>query len=203
MNHASPAGDSDVLRAVSDSMSGVPLAPAPDLADVQARGRAHRRRRVIPTAAGAGTLAAGAALAVTTLLPAGPQPATQLAAWTVARQSDGKIVVTIRELRDPAGLQRTLRADGVPASVTFLNDPNPNCLEYTPTDMAVGVGAVASLPSPRSRQHVFVINPATLPQGVGVAISAGIATGTGPHGMTSKAIMATLTKVLASPACTG
>jgi len=39
----------------------------------------------------------------------------------------GDIKVTIRELRDPAGLQRTLRADGVPASVTFAGQQNPAC----------------------------------------------------------------------------
>ena len=54
----------------------------------------------------------------------------QLAAWTVTNQADGGIRVTIRELRDPAGLQRTLRADGVPASVTFLGHPNPACHRY-------------------------------------------------------------------------
>jgi hypothetical protein len=43
----------------------------------------------------------------------------QLAAWTVVKQADGTVVVKIREFRDPAGLQHRLRADGVPASVTF------------------------------------------------------------------------------------
>ena len=37
---------------------------------------------------------------------------------------DGTIYVTINELKDPAGLQSTLRADGVPASVTFFG---PHC----------------------------------------------------------------------------
>jgi hypothetical protein len=37
--------------------------------------------------------------------------------------------VTIRELRDPAGLQRTLRQHGVPASVTFQT-LNPACRPY-------------------------------------------------------------------------
>jgi len=39
-----------------------------------------------------------------------------LAAWTVLRRADGDIPVTIREWRDPAGLQRTLRADGCRSS---------------------------------------------------------------------------------------
>jgi hypothetical protein len=41
----------------------------------------------------------------------------QLAAWTVTKQTDGDIHVTIRDLRDAAGLQAALRADGVPAKV--------------------------------------------------------------------------------------
>ncbi len=32
--------------------------------------------------------------------------------------------ITFREATDPAGLQRTLRADGVPASVTFTGQQN-------------------------------------------------------------------------------
>lgn len=87
-------------------------------------GRAVRARRRIPGMAAAVAGAAGAALAVTALLPAGHQPGIRLAAWTVARQADGTVHVTIRQLRDPAGLQRQLRADGVPASVTFFGQPN-------------------------------------------------------------------------------
>ena len=49
----------------------------------------------------------------------------QLTAWTVTRQADGNITITIRQLKDPAGLQATLRADGVPASVTFARQQNP------------------------------------------------------------------------------
>jgi DNA-directed RNA polymerase specialized sigma24 family protein len=44
--------------------------------------------------------------------------------------ADGLVDVTIRELRDPAGLQSKLRADGVPASVTFSGQPNPSCRPY-------------------------------------------------------------------------
>ncbi len=54
----------------------------------------------------------------------------QLTAWTVTRQADGNISVTIRQLKDPAGLQATLRADGVPATVTFTRQQNPACRPY-------------------------------------------------------------------------
>ena len=67
--------------------------------------------------------------------PAGPEassapssaPSARLAAWTVTRQADGDITVTVNELRDPAGLQRTLRADGVPASVTLPANAVKGC----------------------------------------------------------------------------
>jgi hypothetical protein len=48
-----------------------------------------------------------------------PPAHAQLAAWTVVKQADGTVLVKIREFRDPAGLQRKLRADGIPASVEF------------------------------------------------------------------------------------
>ncbi len=40
------------------------------------------------------------------------------------------MAVTIRELRDPAGLQDSLRAAGVPATVRFSNQNPPACLYY-------------------------------------------------------------------------
>jgi hypothetical protein len=42
---------------------------------------------------------------VAALLPSSHQPAAHLAAWTVAKQTNGDVYVTIRELHDPAGLQ--------------------------------------------------------------------------------------------------
>ena len=94
------------------------------------RGRAVRARRRVLGLAGAAAVAAGATVAVTALLPAGHPAGAQLAAWTVTGQANGTIDVTIRELRDAARLQSTLRADGVPASVTFGSEPNPSCREY-------------------------------------------------------------------------
>lgn len=87
------------------------------------------RRTRLPALALLTTAAAGLAAAATlALIPGalGGGPHTpravraQLAAWSVARQPDGLVMVTIRELRDPVGLWRMLRADGVPANVRFL-----------------------------------------------------------------------------------
>jgi hypothetical protein len=138
MNTRDDMSDSDVLTAVRDRLSGMPLARPPDVDAIMAKGRARRNRRLIPGVTGALALAAGAALAATALAPASHegshqasrQPPVQLAAWTVTRLAGGNISVTIRELKDPAGLQSTLRADGVPASVTFAGQPNTACQPY-------------------------------------------------------------------------
>jgi hypothetical protein len=141
MNTSDDMSDSDVLTAVRDRLSGMPLASPPDVGAIMARGRAHRNRRLIPGVTGTvavGAAATVAAFAVTSLAPASNEashqgsrrPTVQLAAWTVTKLAGGNISVTVRELKDPAGLQRTLRADGVPASVTFASQQNPACRPY-------------------------------------------------------------------------
>jgi hypothetical protein len=96
--------------------------------------RTAGRRLAARTTAVVGAGAVGAALLVTALGSASHQPsnrpAVQLAAWTVVKQADGDVSVTIRQLHDPAGLQRALRADGVPASVTFADRENLSCQRY-------------------------------------------------------------------------
>jgi hypothetical protein len=94
------------------------------------RHRRRARRKLTGLAASAGAAAASAVVAVTALAPAGHQPTAQLAAWTVTKLGGGSVSVTIRELKDPAGLQATLRADGVPASVTFVPQQNAVCQPY-------------------------------------------------------------------------
>jgi len=138
MNSHDDMSDADVLCAARDSLSGIPVANPPDVDTIMARGRARQHRRLIPCVTGTLAVAAGAALAVTALAPAshqatarpGRQPVVRLAAWTVTKLAGGDISVTIRELKDPAGLQGTLRADGVPASVTFAGQLSPACRPY-------------------------------------------------------------------------
>jgi hypothetical protein len=138
MNSSNDMSDSDVLTSVRDRLSETPLASPPDLDEIMARGRARRHRRLIPGVTGTLAAAAVVALAGTALAPgthpashqAGRQPTVQLAAWTVTKLASGNISVTIRDLKDPAGLQRTLRADGVPASVTFAGQQNQACRPY-------------------------------------------------------------------------
>jgi len=186
--------DSELSTAVLESVADIRSATPVD--HIISRGRAVRARRRIPVAAGALTVAAGTALAVTTLLPAshpglsaghpGPavghssaQPGTaRLAAWTVAKQTDGDIDVTINQLKNPAGLQDTLRADGLPVNVSFSGPPyGASCRPY-------GASVSALRGVARIKRDGLVIDPAALPSGTGVSIydAAGTGFGQSPSG---------------------
>jgi hypothetical protein len=101
------------------------------LDQVVRRGRAVRNhRRWLRGLTGAVTLAGGAVVALALLVPGGHPVTEQLAAWTVTRDPDAGIKVTVNQMKDPGGLQATLRADGIPARVTFdpvqaMNQPLP------------------------------------------------------------------------------
>jgi hypothetical protein len=139
--------DDEVITLVRAQRDSVPMTFPVD--EIIRRGRAARTRRLIPRAAGAFGDAAGVALAVTVLTPASHnaahqivsqgtsqgtshnvQPEAQLAAWMVTKLPDGDISVTVRQLQNPAGLQSTLLADGVPATVTFDQQLNSACRSY-------------------------------------------------------------------------
>jgi hypothetical protein len=145
--------------------------------------RWRRRVKLRWAAAVAAALAAGAVAASVALLPAGHPagrpvggPGAQLAAWSVTRQADGSIQVTFREMSDAAGLQRVLRADGVPASVTFPGTENPACRNLPTSHPRLGqtsglLDGVVSLGHHNGRPtHAFVIYPAALPPGAGLAL---------------------------------
>ena len=193
----------DRLAEVRDSLEEVhPSIPAGEIV-ARAR-RTHVRRRLIPGMAGVLALAVAAALAMTTLAPASRHPRVQLAAWTVVTQPGGNVSVTIRELRDPAGLQRRLRADGVPATVTFLNQQNPACHpwpgaalygKHTPAGNTLFSKVFPPHPGPPG---VIVIRLSALPSGGGVQLAASFGN-PGPRALIT--IGAGL--VQASPECTG
>jgi hypothetical protein len=204
MNGNRPISDNDVLRTLGDSVSGMPTAQPPPVEMIKARGRAHQRRKLIPGLAVA--VAAGAALAVTALVPASHQPSNQashpapaqLAAWTVVKHADGKIYLTLRQFRDPAGLQARLRADGIPASVTPSGQPNPACHAYPlkgsqESQRALISGAVAL---PATRPVVAIINPSVLPGGAGIQMLVTLTR----HDIVSGGAVGL---VSASPQCTG
>ena len=162
--------DDELITAVREPFTAVHSTTPVE--QIVSRSRAIRAQRRMPGVAAALAVAAGTALAVTALLPSGHQPAAQLAAWTVAKQADGNIRVTIHELRDPAALQRTLRADGVPVSVTFIGQSNPACQPYGSGGSHLLESMVTALPGHGSLR-VLVIRPSAFPAGAGLAIAAG------------------------------
>jgi hypothetical protein len=102
-------------------VAGVAVLAAATSRAIRARGR--------PALAGGLAAAAAAAAAAVLVLTSGPgalpgQQATAghartvvTAAWTVREDSDGTVTITMRQYANPAGLQRTLRADGINAIV--------------------------------------------------------------------------------------
>jgi hypothetical protein len=179
--------DDELITLVREQRTMVPMTTPVD--EIIGRGRAVRARRRVPRLAGALAAAAGAAAAVALLVPGTRPAATQLAAWTVTRQADGTITVTVRQLRDPAGLQRRLRADGVPASVTFFGHEPRSCQGYP-------MSAVLMTEVFGGHGPPLVIHPGALPHGAGVQLNPGHY----PHGAPI-ALAAGL--VRASQGCTG
>jgi hypothetical protein len=211
------------LDEVRDSLGGVHMTvPA---SEIFATDRRRRTRHWL--AAGAGATAA-VAVAVGVALPAShpaSEPGARLAAWTVTRQADGNIEVSFfgePGLRDPAGLQRALRADGVPASVTFIGQQNPACQPFpspsSPPSFRRPPGPFPAAPGPlgrvlgpffdKPRGVATVIHPSALPSGAGlqIAVMRGIPagqTGPWPYPKGSGHPVETAGLVKASAQCTG
>jgi hypothetical protein len=215
------AFEDDLRQALAQRAAEVPGEAVDRLRNGNYRPRSRNRVRV----AGAGVVTAAAvsaAVAVTALLPASHQPShpvhAQLAAWTVSKQADGTVLVTIREFRDRAGLQRKLRADGIPASVIFVeagNIPaNPGqipgnpCRQFNGDGNATGSGRllmVAHLVDPTAADPFgggVVIDPSALPRHVGLQfyITRNLGSSS-PQNHGGVAFFEDL--VQATPACTG
>jgi DNA-binding CsgD family transcriptional regulator len=123
-----------------------------------------RGRRLLPAAAAASTAAAAAAVAVAAISPGhGSQPAT-LTAWTVNRAADHTVIVTLREFRDPQGLQRTLTAAGVPALVQSGPSPCPYPYQAIPGNASLIGEVVRDVREPGSLA-VLTIRPDAIPAG--------------------------------------
>jgi hypothetical protein len=202
--------DDDVLTAVRDclinardSVAGEQMAtPAGDIIT-----RVRRRRQRY------GLAVAAAVVAVTalTLMPGsgshgggtGTTP-VRLAAWTVSARPGGRVRVTIRDLRNPAGLQRQLRADGVPATVRFTSQIPRPCLSY-PEPARHPFRLLDRIFPQNSQvggQTVFTINPAAIPAPIGLWINVSPpSTQPGRHGRRSIEFSASWTLVYASGRC--
>jgi hypothetical protein len=198
------------------------------LEQIISRGRAVRARRRVPAVAASLGATAAAAVAVSVALPAGnlaaaghPASGSHLAAYTVSRQADGTIQVAFfGVMRHPAALQRTLRADGVPASVTFIGQQNPACQAYpAPGPQPFGrylkhhhkifAGPLSRvLGSPFHSTPEMIIHPSALPSGAGlqIAVMRGIPPGPAgpwPYPKGSGHPVTEVSLVKASPQCTG
>jgi hypothetical protein len=142
-------------------------------------GPGHRRFIL----AGAAGIAASVAVALAFILPGSTGhtgSSGEFAAWTVVKQPGGSVMVTLHEVRDPARLQRTLRADGIPAHVYVAGhkDPGtgiPGCHVYPP---GVPGGTSFSLwrrvffgPHTKVTTYDFWVYPSAIPSGFGVGIT--------------------------------
>jgi len=219
--------DDQLMTAVRESFADV--RSVTELDRIVSRSQAVRFRRSVAgvVAAVGATAAAGVAVAVSVAMPAsGPAaslptrghlatshpasgPSVRLAAWSVARQTNGNIKVTFREAADAGGLQRTLRTDGVPASVTFTGHQNPACQAYTSgggpafgpfganTGPLSGRSFIHDPKSAYTTPYALVIDPSALPSGAGLEISA-----SGTPGMADN-FQLNVVLVRASAQCTG
>jgi hypothetical protein len=106
-------------------------------------------------------------------------------------------------------LQRTLRADGVPASVTFTGQQNPACQPYSArgsqafwpygrrTGPLAGFSFIHHPKDAYNSPYALVIHPSALPSGAGLQIRT---SGT-PGAADNSQLYVSLVK--ASPQCTG
>jgi hypothetical protein len=142
---------------------------------VVARGQSLRRRRPLTISGAAVAGAAAAALLVSAILPVNHPAPVQLTAWTVITEPNGTVAVTIRNLRDPGGLQRALQAHGVPAAVRFHSNGSlmPSCMISVPSKLATIEGQVFVQPPAGSDSHFLLyINPEAVPTSDIIAIDA-------------------------------
>jgi hypothetical protein len=100
-------------------------------------------------------------------LDTGRAAEAQLAAWTVTRQADGHVYVSIRQLRNLTGLAGALRADGVPAYVAFAGPVPAWCAVYPASKSQLR--AIYQF-HPGNGSTVLVIDPPAIPRGTGLFI---------------------------------
>jgi hypothetical protein len=159
--------DKNLLAAVREDFAGVRISTG--LGAVMADGGSLRRRRNRHRMYGAGvtSLAAVAAVSGVTLASGasgtGGTSHAQLSAWTVQKQTDGTIDVTIHDLLHLAGLQQKLNADGVPAEVITDAHYPASCVNYAA--MKEDMPAVITLGPGVPDGYAFVIHPAAIPSG--------------------------------------
>jgi hypothetical protein len=165
--------DDDVITRVREPFAAVRMTTP--VAAVMARGRAVRRHRLQAMTAAAAAAAAVLAVIALAVVPGARPVPVRLAAWTVTTEPGGIVAVTIRDLRDPAGLQRALQAHGVPAIVRFHPGGSliPGCVTSVPSALATIEGRVfVSPPAASGGRSLLYIDPAAVPGTDKIAIDA-------------------------------
>ena len=165
--------DDDVITTVREPFADVRMTTPVDA--VTARGRSIRRHQLQGVTAAAAAVAAAASLVIFAVLPGARPAPVRLAAWTVITEPTGIVAVSIRDLRDPAGLQRALQAHGVPAIVRF--HPNgslvPSCVTSVPSRLATVEDRVFVQPPTGSHGwSLLYVDPAAVPRTYKIAIDA-------------------------------
>lgn len=196
--------DDEVLAAVRDSFSGVRMGTP--LEQAVRRGKVLRvRRRGGRAAALAGMAALAGAAAVTAVNPSTPARTVTLAAWTVTVSPDHAVHVAIRQLSDAAGLQRVLRADGIPARVAFTQDisdspPLPAGCRPPAIPVQENINLQSKIEDESgetiANQVAFTLHPQAIPHGIGIYLGVKPESSNGSYG-------SELDLVQATKACTG
>jgi hypothetical protein len=139
--------------------------------------RVSRKTR-FTLAGGLAAAAAAAAIVVPSLLPGGAK------AWAVDHNQNGTVTLTIQQaFGNLAGLQQTLRADGVPAIVVSIPwkvtqvDGSTRAVQACgyvslPLEPEAVQRAVITDPTPGNKGNDWTINPAAMPRGSVVFIEA-------------------------------
>lgn len=220
--------DDQLMTAVRDSFADVRLTVTAE--QTARRGRVLRgRSRVCRAAAVAGVAAIAGVTAVAmtgpghAAAPAASAPARatgapmvtgpggiRLDAWTVSKGKGGTVNITIRQLLDVAGLQRALRADGVPARVVFqsglIEDSPPlpaDCADVKMSDVANAhlqakiLGWPSSIQPDQAHGMALTLYTRQIPRGIGVYLA--VRGQSSPYGSWGWG----LDLVQASRACTG
>jgi hypothetical protein len=145
-------------RRLLNEIRGQAPRPAPVL------GSGQRARARIPALLGGLTAAAAATATAVLVLTSGPGAVPTAGhartvvttAWTVREDSDGTVTITLRQYANPAGLQRTLRADGVNAIVRAM--PSQTVTPKLPSLKVTSCSyATTNDAPPRVQRHVVTI----------------------------------------------
>jgi len=189
--------DTEVINEVRARFGEVHMTMSLDT--VLARGRTLRRRKKNRRRAAVAVTAAAVALAAVKIWPAG-SPQASLAAWTVSKEPAGIVAVKINELSDPAGLQRTLRNEGVPAIVRFNGQDPPGCL-IDPVDTPADYRRIFPFTNHPPSGVAFDINPSAIPRGAALWIEVSPETETTSGTVTSSSFGMRATQVYTGGQC--